>query len=107
MPPENITARCTSCGADWTEGHWTAGCEECGGGALDRPCLLCGGRCGNTWRRAVLDSNDSRCGHWAGACGLPEEEQERLRAEARGGGGGPGGPSAGPSDGASPGERSP
>jgi len=37
MPPESMSARCTSCDADWTEGQWTAGCEECGGGALEQP----------------------------------------------------------------------
>ena len=107
MLPESFSARCTSCGANWTEGQWTAGCGECGGGALEQPCLICGGRCGATWRRAVLDSNDFRCGHWHGACGLPEEEKERLLAEARGGEGGPDGSSSGSSTGEPPGGRSP
>jgi hypothetical protein len=59
---------CLTCGAQWSEDLWSKGCEECGGGALKRPCPACEGRCGETWRRAVMDSNDSRVGHWVGRC---------------------------------------
>lgn len=27
------------------------GCVECGGYALERPCPVCGGRCGAVWKR--------------------------------------------------------
>ena len=76
-------ARCLSCGASWSAGQWTDGCEECGGGALEIPCLLCGGRCGSTWRKAVMDSNDFGMNHWCGQCLLPKDEQKRLRLEAQ------------------------
>jgi hypothetical protein len=65
-------AACTTCGADWSEGRFGAECVECGGGALERACVLCGGRCGQTWRRAVTDSHDFREAHWHGRCALPK-----------------------------------
>jgi hypothetical protein len=64
------SAHCTSCGAHWGAGRWSDGCEECGGGGMSRNCPICQGRCGTTVRRAVIDSNDERCAHWIGACGL-------------------------------------
>lgn len=63
-------AMCASCGADWGAGRWSPGCAECGGGAMSRGCPLCQGCCGTIARRAVIDSNDERCAHWIGACGL-------------------------------------
>jgi hypothetical protein len=71
-------ARCATCGAVWSDGRFTENCAECGGGAMERPCFLCGGRCGLVMLRTVSDSNDSGLGHWAGRCRLPEEEQRRL-----------------------------
>jgi hypothetical protein len=67
---------CTSCGADWGAGGWSDGCEECGGGAMSRDCPLCQGRCGTIAQRAVIDSNDERCAHWIGACGLAPKMSE-------------------------------
>jgi len=61
---------CRTCGADWTGGHWTLGCKECGGGALELECGLCFGTCGGRLARAVLDSNDLRQAHWVGGCAL-------------------------------------
>ena len=72
------SAACRTCGAVWSEGRFTDGCAECGGGAMERPCLVCGGRCGAQMFRAVSDSNDSGLGHWAGACRLPPDEQRRA-----------------------------
>jgi len=63
---------CTSCGANWAEGIFTSGCQECGGGALDIACLQCGGRCGARWHRAVMDSQDEKDAHWVGECKLPK-----------------------------------
>ena len=59
---------CHSCGADWTSGHWSPGCRECGGGALELECGLCFGTCGRALTRAVADSNDLRLAHWIGSC---------------------------------------
>jgi hypothetical protein len=36
------------------------------------------GRCGQTWKRAVLDPLDENEAHWIGACGLPPGEQMEL-----------------------------
>jgi len=63
-------AECLTCGADWTAGRFTGNCAECGGGALERDCMYCGGRCGARLERAVSDSNDSGIGHWLGRCKL-------------------------------------
>jgi len=72
-----VTA-CRQCGARWDQHDWTDGCETCGGGALERLCQLCDGRCGQVHERAVADSNDRRNAHWIGGCGLPPDEQRAL-----------------------------
>ena len=74
-------ACCTNCDANWSDGHFTARCPQCGGGAMERPCGVCQGRCGQLWKRAVLDSQDSNEAHWMGTCGLPPEEQRALMKE--------------------------
>ncbi len=76
-----LTWRCASCDAAWSEGAHTEGCEECGGGAMTRPCVLCGGRCGATVQRMPLDSIDHHLAHWIGGCRLDREAQLRLMRE--------------------------
>jgi len=71
-------AICTLCGADWRQDHWTPGCAECGGFAMQTPCLVCGGACGSIFLRSVHDSQDSGVAHWAGACRLPLHEQMAI-----------------------------
>ena len=78
---------CTDCGTNWLTGAHTAGCKQCGGGAMELPCPCCLGRCGAMWKRMVMDSHDSREGHWLGGCQLPADEKMkemelRLREEA-------------------------
>jgi len=74
----NIEFYCQSCGANWTKGNHTPECKECGGGALTKPCIICEGKCGSTWKKMPLDSNDSRLAHWGGSCGLPKAEKFKL-----------------------------
>lgn len=66
---------CLTCGAVWTEGNFSDNCEECGGGAMENTCLLCGGICGKTWSRMVIDSHDSHTAHWLGGCGGRDNPQ--------------------------------
>lgn len=66
---------CLSCGVNWTKGNYTDGCNECGGGALKRSCIVCDGKCGNIWEKIPLDSNDSSEAHWRGFCGLSPKEK--------------------------------
>jgi eukaryotic-like serine/threonine-protein kinase len=66
----NLDWICHNCGANWSQGQYRPGCPQCGGGALERACPLCHGRCGRRWQRAVLDSWDFNLAHWAGGCGL-------------------------------------
>lgn len=61
---------CRRCGANWSTGAFSADCDECGGGAMDIACLRCGGKCGERWQRAVMDSHDSGLAHWIGKCAL-------------------------------------
>ncbi len=68
-------ASCTTCGADWSAGGFSPGCAECGGGAMTRDCDFCQGRCGAVWRRAVVDSNDTREAHWLGTCNAKTEAE--------------------------------
>lgn len=72
---------CTDCGTDWSQGNFSPGCTQCGGGALATPCPICGGRCGARWQRALFDSQDENLAHWYGRCALPEEEQRALLSE--------------------------
>ncbi len=70
--------QCQDCGADWSEGKWTPGCKQCGGGAMTIPCPICDGLCGKHWQRAVADSWDFGQAHWFGSCGLPQAEQNAI-----------------------------
>ena len=63
---------CNRCGALWSKGEFTAGCETCAGGGMERACPLCKGACGQRWSRAPLDSLDSGIGHWVGRCARSE-----------------------------------
>lgn len=60
--------KCLNCEANWSRGEFTEDCEMCGGGALERPCPMCDGRCGARWQRAILDSYDFGVAHWVGQC---------------------------------------
>ncbi|KAK4874719.1 hypothetical protein RN001_014079 [Aquatica leii] len=42
---------CFTCGVSWVEDHVSLDCSECGGYALERPCLICDGSCGAVWKR--------------------------------------------------------
>jgi serine/threonine protein phosphatase PrpC len=82
----DVDWRCTSCGARWSAGVFTTGCAECGGGALERACVICGGRCGRGARRMPADSNDARVAHWLFGCALPYGAQATaVRARERAG----------------------
>ena len=73
--------QCSSCGANWTEDEYSNDCTECGGGAMERNCILCGGRCGSVYKRAVFDSWDTKEAHWMGGCELPPAEQQKYIQE--------------------------
>ena len=64
----NARFRCPACDADWSQGEHSSGCPACGGGAMERQCLVCEGACGATWKRAMLDSADTGEAHWIGSC---------------------------------------
>jgi hypothetical protein len=72
---------CRLCGSDWERGEFSASCDLCGGGAMDRPCVMCGGRCDSRWTRAVLDSQDSGIAHWHGSCALPPAELAAIMSD--------------------------
>lgn len=63
---------CATCGANWTAGAWAPGCEECGGGAMDKACEFCGGRCGARMQRAAVDSQDAGRAQFFGRCLLAD-----------------------------------
>lgn len=69
---------CRTCHAVWSEGQWTPGCPECGGGALQLRCGRCLGTCDQTQLRAVLDSNDAHLAHWNGGCSPGPEQLRRF-----------------------------
>ena len=59
---------CELCNANWSAGDFSPDCKCCGGGALERACPICDGECGQVWRRARIDSQDSKEAHWYGSC---------------------------------------
>ena len=73
MVEENY--QCSSCGANWTGDEYSDDCMECGGGAMEHNCILCGGHCGSVFKRAVIDSWDTGEAHWIGGCQLPPNEK--------------------------------
>lgn len=70
--------RCTLCWSIWCENMCTSSCMECGGYAMERPCPICQGRCGQIWKRDVEMSHSNNEAHWEGSCGLPEEQQKQF-----------------------------
>lgn len=42
---------CFTCGVTWADDHVSLDCSECGGYSMERPCPLCEGSCGTTWKR--------------------------------------------------------
>lgn len=79
MAEENY--QCSSCDANWAKGEYCSDCLECGGGAMERNCIICGGRCGNKYKRAVIDSWDTKEAHWIGGCNLSDAEQLKYMKE--------------------------
>ncbi len=67
---------CKDCGANWSQGEFSKECIQCGGGALQRNCILCNGKCKSTYSRAVIDSWDTGEAHWVGNCRLPADEKQ-------------------------------
>ena len=76
MPEQ--TYSCVNCSANWSAGEYTGDCTLCGGGAIERDCVLCAGRCGSVYKRAVIDSWDSGEAHWIGSCLLPVDEKRKC-----------------------------
>jgi hypothetical protein len=70
---------CRTCRAVWSDGRWTWGCAECGGGSMTVPCGFCLGVCGAVMNRAAMDSNDSGRAHFFGKCLLAIEPPELAR----------------------------
>lgn len=59
---------CHTCQSEWTAGRFSWPCDECGGGAMTKPCELCLGHCGTLFQRKTMRSNDSGMAEWLGRC---------------------------------------
>ncbi|CAH0563992.1 unnamed protein product [Brassicogethes aeneus] len=59
---------CFTCGVSWTDKHVSLDCSECGGYALDRPCMACDGTCGASWKRDFTQSHSCGKARWTGEC---------------------------------------
>ncbi|KAJ8915125.1 hypothetical protein NQ315_000377 [Exocentrus adspersus] len=76
---------CFTCGVSWADSHVSLDCSECGGYALDRPCPVCDGACGATWKRDLSMSHASSRAHWTGECArspLKETQQQTAKNSA-------------------------
>lgn len=80
---DGVVFTCMTCGARWTDGHWSWRCEECGGGAMRMPCGMCLGTCGGFFERAALDSNDSGLAHFGGLCRDARPLTDKMAAWSR------------------------
>ncbi|XP_076325859.1 uncharacterized protein LOC143233474 [Tachypleus tridentatus] len=70
---------CFSCGVNWADSHVSLDCFECGGYAMQRPCLVCDGKCKSVWSRNVTASHDSRQAKWEGRCYRSSGKLQDLR----------------------------
>lgn len=59
---------CFTCGVSWYQDHASLDCAECGGYALNRPCLHCNGSCEGVWSRDLAASHKLRRAQWLGEC---------------------------------------
>ena len=73
--------QCSSCEANWAEDEYSNDCMECGGGAMEHSCIICDGNCGSVYKRAVIDSWDTKEAHWVGSCNLSAAEQLQYMKE--------------------------
>ena len=73
--------RCLTCGRDWEIGNFSKDCEECGGGALERSCPMCLGKCNAVWKKMLIDTHDESLAQWAGSCTLPPEELKEIQRQ--------------------------
>ena len=77
--------QCSSCNANWAEHEYSNNCMECGGGAMESSCIICRGRCDSVWKRAVIDSWDTKEAHWIGSCSLSASGQLKQVIKKRSG----------------------
>lgn len=73
---------CSTCGVSWYEDHVSLDCTECGGYAMQRPCVHCEGRCTGVWRRDLAASHEKRRAQWKGECQLTAREAPKATTEA-------------------------
>lgn len=59
---------CFTCGVNWCQGHVSLDCFECGGYAMQRPCLYCDGHCEGVWKRDLAASHKLQHAQWFGEC---------------------------------------
>ncbi|XP_045478124.1 protein pinocchio isoform X2 [Harmonia axyridis] len=71
---------CFTCGVSWNDSHVSLDCSECGGYALDRPCLECEGKCGAMWKRDLSLSHSSGKARWQGECALSKSQNNTNKA---------------------------
>ncbi|XP_044759392.1 protein pinocchio isoform X2 [Coccinella septempunctata] len=72
---------CFTCGVSWNDSHVSLDCSECGGYALDRPCLECEGKCGATWKRDLSLSHSSGKARWQGECAHSKSQSNTKTSE--------------------------
>lgn len=66
--PELDYRSCFTCGVNWCEGHVSLDCFECGGYAMQRPCVHCDGHCEGVWMRDLAASHKFQHAQWFGEC---------------------------------------
>ncbi|KAF5290827.1 hypothetical protein FQA39_LY14589 [Lamprigera yunnana] len=72
---------CFTCGVSWAEDHVSLDCSECGGYALERPCLVCDGSCGSMWKRDLTKSHSSNKAQWEGECNSTLKQSASTTAQ--------------------------
>ncbi|KAH3709338.1 hypothetical protein DPMN_068800 [Dreissena polymorpha] len=77
-PYQKKISTCHLCKQCWYDAKCSKHCPECGGYAMDRPCVVCGGQCHQTWRRNIAKTHSFHKAHWDGKCDLPLDVQQAL-----------------------------
>lgn len=67
-PYQKKISTCHLCKQCWFDNRYSHDCPECGGYALQRPCVICAGQCEQIWHRDVTKTHSFHLAHWEGRC---------------------------------------
>ncbi|KAL4218447.1 hypothetical protein ACF0H5_023182 [Mactra antiquata] len=82
-PYQKKLSTCHLCKQCWYDNSYSKHCPECDGFALQRPCVICDGRCEQIWQRNINKTHSFHKAHWEGRCDLPLDIQQVLMQQSQ------------------------